>query len=41
MNVVNLPSTKVGISDVVDPNDADYILASDLNGLVSCLNAIE
>ena len=41
MNVVNLPSTKLGISDVVDPNDADYILASDLNNIVSCLNAIE
>jgi len=41
MNVINLPSTKLGISDVVDPNDADNILASDLNNIVSCLNAIE
>ena len=41
MNSIGLPSTKVGISDVVDPNDADYILASDLNNIVSCLNAIE
>jgi len=24
----------------IDPNDADYILASDLNNIVSCLNAI-
>ena len=40
MNTVGLPSTKVGISDVVDPNDADYILASDLNGLKDALNAI-
>jgi len=40
MNTVGLPSTKVGISDVVDPNDADYILASDLNGLKDCLNGI-
>ena len=41
MNSIGLQSTKVGISDVVDPNDADYILASDLNNIVSCLNAIE
>ena len=41
MNLVGLPSTKLGVSDVVDPNDADDILASDLNSLVSCLNAIE
>ena len=40
MNSVGLPSTKLGISDVVNPNDADNLLASDLNALVSCLNAI-
>jgi len=40
MNTVGLPSTKVGISDVVDPNDADDILANDLNGLKDCLNGI-
>jgi len=40
MNSTNLPSTKLGVSDVVDPNDADDLLASDLNALVSCLNAI-
>ena len=41
MNSVGLFSTRLGISDVVDPNDADDLLASDLNALVSCLNAIE
>ena len=41
MSYSGLPSTKLGISDVVNTNDADDILASDLNSLVSCLNAIE
>ena len=40
MNGVNLPTTKLGISDVVDLNDADDLLASDLNALKDVLNSI-
>jgi len=40
MNSTGLFSTRLGISDVVDPNNADDLLASDLNALVNCLNNI-
>jgi len=40
MNGTGLPTTKVGVSDVVNPGDADDLRAIDLNDLVSCLNAI-
>ncbi len=35
------PSTKVGVSDVSNPKDADDILASDLNQLKDSLNSID
>jgi len=40
MSGAGLPVTKVGVSGVVNPSDADDVRASDLNALVSCLNAI-
>ena len=40
MNGTGLPVTRVGVSGVVNPSDADDVRASDLNALVSCLNDI-
>ncbi len=37
---ISPPSTKVGISDVSNPSDADDILASDLNLLKESLNSV-